>query len=230
MSDEHLRRWFGQFRDGPAGPTRMPPVREIQRRARVWWATRLGGALAVVAVVVWAGTLVAGQVGAGPPPDGVAGPPPPTGVPVPAPTGLPSTASRPPTMPTLPHPPPVTSPASDTFQIQPTRIRAGQTVTLGGQGCTAPGAAASRLLVQVDVESPDGNDRVAWLEYPVRADGSWQGRWRIPKLPGRIGYGPGFRLQPSCVILWYRGTSQGDETVQDVFAYDVQWLTIQPPA
>jgi hypothetical protein len=83
--------------------------------------------------------------------------------------------------------------------------------------------------VQVDVESPDGNDRVAWLEYPVRADGSWQGRWRIPKLPGRVGYGAGFRLAASCVILDYR-RSRYDEGMQYVFSYDVQWLTIQPPA
>jgi hypothetical protein len=227
MSDEQLRRWFEQFRDGPAGATRMPAAHEIRRRARVWSATRLGGALAVVAVVVWAGTLVAGQVGAGPPPAGVAAPPPPTDVSAPAPTGLPSTAIRPPTMPTLPHSR-VTSPASGTVQIQPSSVRAGQTATLGGQSCTAPGAAASRLLVQVDVESPDGDDRVAWLEYPVRSDGSWQGRWRIPKLPGRVGYGPGFRLAASCVILDYR-RSRYDEGVRYVFSYDVQWLTIQPP-
>jgi hypothetical protein len=77
--------------------------------------------------------------------------------------------------------------------------------------------------------SPDGNFRVAWLEYPVRADGSWQGQWRIPTLPGRIGYGPGFQLRPSCVILSYRGRSKYDEGVQGVFAYDVQRLTIKPP-
>jgi hypothetical protein len=230
MSDDQLRRWFEQFQHSPAEPMRMPPVREIRRRVRVWWATRLGGALAVAAVVVWAGTLLAGQVGGGPPPNGVAGPPPPpTGVPVPVPTGPPSTASRPPTMPTLPHPPPVTSPASDTFRVEPTSVRAGQTATLRGQGCRAPGVTASRLLVQVDVHSPDTNFRVAWLEYPVRADGSWQGQWRIPTLPGRIRYGPGFQLQPSCVILSYRGRSKYDEGVQNVFAYDLQRLTIKPP-
>lgn len=230
MSDEQLRRWFAQFRDGPAGSVRMPAAHEIRRRARIWWVTRLGAALAVGAVVVWAGTLVAGQLGAGPTPNGVAGPPPPTDVSVPVPTGPRSTASRSPTMPTLPHPPPVTSPASDTVQIQPTSVRAGQTVTLSGQGCTKPGVRASELLVTVDVESPDGNDRVAWLQYPVRADGSWQGRWRIPKLPSGINYGPGFQLQPSCEVPSYRGGSKSVQGFQYIFSYDRQRLTIQPPA
>lgn len=104
MFDEQLRRWFAQFQDGPAGPTRISAAHEIRRRARSGGRPGWVEALAVVAVVVWAGTLVAGQVGAGPPPNGVAGPPPPTDVSVPVPTGPPSTASRPPTMPTLPHP------------------------------------------------------------------------------------------------------------------------------
>jgi hypothetical protein len=124
----------------------------------------------------------------------------------------------------------VTSPASDTFQIQPTSVRPGQTVTLSGQGCTTPRVKASQLLVQVDVESPDGNDRVAWLQYPVRADGSWQGRWQIPKPPSRIRYGPGFQLQPSCDIPSYRGRSKSVHGVQYLFSYDRQRLTIQPPA
>ena len=228
MSDEKLRRSFEQFRDGPAGPTRMPAPHEIRRRARVWRVTRLGGVLAVVAVVVWAGTLVAGQVSAGPPPNGVAGPPPPTEVPVPVPTGPPSTASRPPTMPTLPHAR-VTSPASDTFRIQPSSVRAGQTVTLSGQGCTKAGVRASQLLITIDVESPDLNDRVAWLQYPVDADGSWQGQWRIPKLPSGIKYGPGFQLQPSCNVASYRGGSKSIQGFQYIFSYDLQRLTIQPP-
>jgi hypothetical protein len=124
----------------------------------------------------------------------------------------------------------VTSPASDTVQIQPTSVRAGQTVTLSGQGCTKPGVRASELLVTVDVESPDGNDRVAWLQYPVRTDGLWQGQWRIPKLPSGIKYGPGFQLQPSCEVPSYRGGSKSVQGFQYIFSYDRQRLTIQPPA
>jgi len=84
--------------------------------------------------------------------------------PQPPPTDAPPTEASDPG-PTLPHSR-VTSPASDTFQIQPTSVRPGQTVTLSGQGCTTPRVKASQLLVQVDVESPDGNDRVAWAAIP----------------------------------------------------------------
>jgi hypothetical protein len=62
MSDEQLWRWFEQFRDGPAGPMRMPAAHKIRRRARIWWATRLGGALAVAVLVVCAVPLVARQL------------------------------------------------------------------------------------------------------------------------------------------------------------------------
>jgi hypothetical protein len=82
----------------------------------------------------------------------------------------------------------------------------------------------------IDVESPDLNDRVAWLQYPVGADGSWQGRWRIPTLPSDIRYGPGFQLQPSCDIPSYRGGSKSAQGFQYIFSYDLQRLTIQPPA
>jgi hypothetical protein len=89
---------------------------------------------------------------------------------------------------------------------------------------------ASQLLVTIDVESPDGNDRVAWLQYPVRADGSWQGQWRIPKLPSGIRHGPGFQLQPSCVLPSSPGTSKSNQGFQPVFSYYLHRLTIQPPA
>jgi hypothetical protein len=240
MSDDQVRQWFEQFRDSPAGPMRMPSAHEIRRRAWVWLAIRLGGVVAV-AVVVCAVPLMAGQPGGGRAPAAIGDastssrPPirttPHTSTPPPSasePTTPPVTAPPEPAPPsTSPPSPTVISQVSDTFQIQPTSIRAGQTVTLSGRGCTVPGVRASRLLVQVDVSSPDGNDRVARLEYPVRADGSWQGKWQILQLPGRIGYGPGFQLRPSCVIVSYRA---GSKYTQGVFSYDVERLTIQPPA
>jgi hypothetical protein len=238
MSDEQLRRWFEHFRDGPAGPVRMPSAHEIRRRARIWWVTRLGGALAVAVLVVCAVPLVARPLGGDRKPTALGPTSAPSSTPVPLPTrprpSVPEAASAAPNSaepphPTLPHSP-VTSPASDTIQIQPTSVRAGQTVTLSGQGCTKPGVRAPGLLVTVDVESPDLNDRVAWLQYPVGADGSWQGHWRIPKLPSAIQYGPGFQLQPSCNVASYRVGSKSVQGFQYIFSYDRQRLTIQPPA
>jgi hypothetical protein len=232
MSDEQLRRRFEQFRDGPAGPMRMPSGREIRRRARVWWVRRLGGALAVVVLVVFAVPLVARQLGGDRTPTALGRISAPSSTLVPVPSrpapGRPPTTEVPGPGPTLPHSR-VTSPASDTFRIQPSSVRAGQTVTLSGQGCTKAGVRASQLLVTIDVESPDLNDRVAWLQYPVGADGSWQGQWRIPKLPSGIKYGPGFQLQPSCDIASYRGGSKSVQGFQYIFSYDLQRLTIQPP-
>jgi hypothetical protein len=207
MSDEQLWRWFEQFRDGPAGPMRMPAAHKIRRRARIWWATRLGGALAVAVLVVCAVPLVARQLGGDRTPTALGRTSAPSSTPVPIPTrprpSVPEAASAAPNSPEPPHPTlphsSVTSPASDTVQIQPTSVRPGQTVTLSGQGCTTPRVKASQLLVQVDVESPDGNDRVAWLQYPVRSDGSWQGRWHIPKPPTRIRYGPGSSSNPPAI-------------------------------
>jgi hypothetical protein len=228
MSDEQLRRWFAQFRDGPVGPQRMPSALEIRWRARMWWATRLGGTLAVAVLVVCAVPLVARQLGGDRAPtalgQGSASTPTVRLIPQPLPTDpLPGPG------PTLPHSR-VTSPASDTFQIQPTSVRAGQIVTLGGQGCTTPGVRASELLVTIDVETPDGNDRVAWLQYPVRADGSWQGQWRVPKPISGNKYGPRFQLQSSCDIPSYWGGSKSAQGFQYIFSYDLQRLTIQPPA
>jgi hypothetical protein len=242
MSDEQLRRWFEQFRDGPPEPMRMPSAHEIRRRARIWWATRLGGALVVAMVAVCAVPLVARQLGGDRTPTALGPTPAPSSTPVPSPTPavppitgpleppqtMPPTTGPPVPGPTLPHSP-VTSPASGTFQIQPTRARAGQTVTLTGQGCTKAGVGASELLVTIEVESPNGNDRVAWLLYPVGADGSWQGQWRIPNLPSGIRYGPGFQLQPSCEIALYRDGSKSVQGTQYIFSYDRQRLTIQSP-
>lgn len=59
----------------------------------------------------------------------------------------------------------MTSPASDTFQIQPTSVRAGQTATLSGQGCTEPGARASTaptvFFGLIGVATPDSSGQAA---------------------------------------------------------------------